>query len=66
MAEAVRHYLLRLWREGRGSKDSDPRGAWRASLRSVKDGSLLNFSDPEALLRFLDEAEQGEPEPFGS
>ena len=53
MAEGVRHYLLRLWREGKERDDGG--GAWRASLRSVQDGSLLTFSEPEALLRFLNE-----------
>lgn len=58
MSEGVRHYLLRLWREGK--KRSGDEGAWRASLRSVKDGSLLTFSDPESLMRFLDEQKSAE------
>lgn len=60
MSEAVRHYLLRLWREGQAPGDQGQPSAWRASLRSVKDGSLLTFSEPEALLRFLNEAESAE------
>ena len=58
MAEGVRHYLLRLWREGKERDDGE--GAWRASLRSVQDGSVLTFSEPEALLRFLNEQKGGE------
>jgi hypothetical protein len=61
MAESVRHYLLRLWREGKEREDGG--GAWRASLRSVQDGSLLTFSEPEALLRFLNEPKSGEKKP---
>lgn len=60
MSNEVRHYLLRLWREGKGREEGEGRdegeGAWRASLRSVRDGSLLTFSDPEALMKYLDEA----------
>ena len=58
MAESVRHYLLRLWREGQERDDGG--GAWRASLRSVQDGRLLTFTDPEALLRFLNEQKSTE------
>lgn len=54
MSEGVRHYLLRLWNEGKGRGEGE--GAWRASLRSVRDGSLRTFSDPEALMKFLSDS----------
>ncbi len=54
MPEGVRHYLLRLWREEREG-DEEEGGHWRASLRCVQDGSLMTFSDPDALMRFLGE-----------
>lgn len=56
MPTGVRHYLLRLWRE----ECENEEGRWRASLRSVQDGSLTTFSEPEALLRFLDEEPSSE------
>lgn len=58
MSEGVRHYLLRLWREG--EKSGRDEGDWRASLRSVSDGSLRTFSDPEALLKYLGVAKASE------
>ncbi len=54
MSEGVRHYLLRLWCEGKEHGEGE--GAWRASLRSVRDGSLRTFSDPESLMKFLNDS----------
>lgn len=49
MAGDVRHYLLRVWWE-----EEDDRG-WRASLRNVQNGKLITFSEPDALMRYLNE-----------
>lgn len=57
MSEVVEHYLLRLWREeGEDASDrpSHATGGWCLSLRSIKDGSLVTFTEPEELLEYLD------------
>jgi hypothetical protein len=47
-ATDYRAYLLRLWRENDKCKP-----VWRASLRDVKSGKQIGFTDLEALFAHL-------------
>lgn len=49
MAAPEQHaYVLRIWLE-----PSEPRSAWRASVRDVRSRQTHYFSSPEALAAFL-------------
>ena len=56
MSEVVEHYLLRLTRTdvGAGDDRADERSGLRISLRSIKDGTLVDFEEPSELLEYLD------------
>lgn len=65
MSEVVEHYLLRLTREepeDEGERPSGRASGWRISLRSIKDGSLVDFEEPAQLLEYLDTQVNARPD----
>ena len=51
-ADDYASYLLRFWRDG----PEEPDALWQAQIESIQTGQSWRFSDPEALMTFLEEA----------